>query len=88
MSWQMAAGETRTLRASCLDFSAHGARIECSQRIGSRTTVYVQAPAYGLMGSATVRYCRSQGVKYQIGLEFTWAADLVEAARKKVLESS
>jgi hypothetical protein len=35
------------------------------------------------MGSATVRYCKPRGLKYNVGLEFTWAADLAEAGRKK-----
>ena len=85
LSWQATGGETRTVRATCLDISPQGARIECSQKIGARTNVYLQAAAYGLMGNASVRYCRPNGLKYHIGLEFTWAAALAEAGRKKAL---
>ena len=84
VSWQVTSGETRTVRATCLDVSAQGARIECSQQIGARVNVYLQAPSYGLMGSATVRYCRPHGLKYHIGLEFTWAAALAAEGRKRM----
>ena len=33
------------------------------QPIELRTNVYVQAPAFGLMGNASVRYCRRSGMK-------------------------
>jgi hypothetical protein len=36
------------------------------------------------MGNATVRYCRRQGLKFAIGLEFTWAAALAEEGRKRM----
>ena len=83
LSWQVAGTETRTVRAICLDISAQGARIACTQPIAARSCVYLQAPSFGLMGSATVRYCKPRGLKYNVGLEFTWAADLAEAGRKK-----
>jgi len=88
VSWQVTSGETRTVRATCLEVSAQGARIECSQPVAARANVYLQAPSYGLMGNATVRYCRPHGLKYHIGLEFTWAAALAEAGRKKALRNT
>jgi hypothetical protein len=88
VSWQVTSRETRTVRATCLDVSAHGACIECSQAIGARTNVYLQAPSLGLMGNASVRYCRPHGPRYRIGLEFTWAAALAEAGRKNALRNA
>jgi hypothetical protein len=48
----------------------------------ARSNVYLSAAGYCLMGNATVRYCRRQGMKYSVGLEFTWAAALAEEGRK------
>ena len=50
VSWQVTGGDTRTVRATCMDVSARGARIECSQQIGARVNVYLQAPSYGSHG--------------------------------------
>jgi hypothetical protein len=87
VSWQLG-GETRATRAICLDVSASGARIECNQPLVARSNLYLQAPTYGLMGNATVRYCRRHGLKYHIGLEFTWAAALAEEGRKQALRKN
>src|SRR5690242_19245638 len=76
LSWQLPNGETRSARATCRDVSKDGARLDCSEAVSVRSSVYVQAPKYGLMGHATVRYCRKQGLKNSIGLEFSWAAAL------------
>jgi len=88
VSWQLPSGETRAVRANCLDVSANGACIECSVPFVSRSNLYLQAPSYGLMGNASVRYCRRQGAKYRVGLEFTWAAALAEKGRISALRST
>jgi hypothetical protein len=85
ISWQRATGETCNTRATCREVSLHGARIECPEPLVVRSSVYLSAPSYGLMGNATVRYCRRYGLKYAIGLEFTWAAALAEEGRKRIL---
>lgn len=85
ISWQRATGESCTTRATCLEVSLHGARVECTEPLVARSSVYISAMTYGLMGNATVRYCRRQGMKYVIGLEFTWAAALAEEGRKQML---
>ena len=84
ISWQRASGESCTTRAACQDVSPRGAMVECSEPIAARSSVYVSAPSYGLMGNATVRYCRRKGIKFAIGLEFTWAAALAEEGRKRM----
>jgi len=88
ISWQTDSGESRAVWATCLDVSAEGAGVECRVPLPFRAVVYMKAPSYGLMGNATVRYCRSQGFKYHVGLEFSWAAALAEAGRKQALNSS
>jgi len=88
ISWHTRAGETRSARAKCLDLSAEGARIECSQPIDLRANVYLQAAAHGLMGDATVRYCVRAGLKYHIGLLFNAASSLADKGRKHCLRES
>jgi PilZ domain len=83
--WQLGTGEPRVVRATCLDVSPKGARIECPQQLTVRSIIYLKAPSYGLMGSATVRFCRPHGLRYHVGLEFTWAAMLAEQGRKQAL---
>jgi hypothetical protein len=49
--------------------------------------VYLQAPAYGLMGNATVRYCRRSGMKHIVGLLFSSAAREAEQGRRRLILS-
>jgi len=88
LSWQLSSGETHIARATFVDVSDRGARVECTELLAARSNVYLQAPSYGQMGNATVRYCRRQGLKYSIGLEFTWAAALAEEGRKRVAQET
>jgi len=87
VSWQIRSGEMKTIRAKCVDFSDHGARIECEQPIDLRTNVYLRAPQFGLMGNASVRYCRRSGVKHIVGLLFSSAASQAEQGRKRLIRS-
>ena len=72
------------MRGKCLDISDDGARIECELPLDFRSNVFVKAPAHGLMGNATVRYCRSNGIKHVIGLMFSSALSEGEMGRKRV----
>lgn len=85
VSWQTRSGEMQTIRAKCTDISELGARIECEQPIDFRTNVYVQAPAHGLMGNATVRYCRRSGLKHIVGLMFSSAASQADQGRRRLV---
>jgi len=87
VSWQTRSGETKVIRAKCVDLSDQGARIECEPPIDFGTSVYLQAPGHGLMGNASVRYCRRSGVKYIIGLMFSSAASQAEQGRKRLIKS-
>ena len=60
VSWQTRSGETRVIRAKCIEISDQGARIECENPIDLRTRVYLQAPAYGLTFSALLRFTGSR----------------------------
>lgn len=85
VSWQNPSGQMTTIRAKCTDLSELGARIECELPIGFRTQVYLQAPAHGLMGTATVRYCRRSGLKHIVGLLFSSVASQADEGRKRLI---
>jgi hypothetical protein len=87
VSWQGPSGEVKTIRAKCLDISDLGARIECEPAIDSRTNVFVEAPAHGLLGNASVRYCRRSGMKHIIGLMFSAPASQADEGRKRLIRS-
>jgi hypothetical protein len=50
--------------------SQAGALVETKEPISTSSVVYVKVGAFGLMGSASVRYCAARGSKYRIGLYF------------------
>jgi hypothetical protein len=87
VSWEIGSGDMKTVRATCTDLSDQGARIECEPAIECRTSVYVQAPAFGMMGQASVRYCRRSGMKHVIGLLFNAPASQADQGRKYLIES-
>jgi hypothetical protein len=48
--------------------------------------VYLQAPGYGAIGNATVRYCVRTGLKYRIGVLFSAPTKWADSARQKYLD--
>ena len=85
VSWQTRSGETRIIRAKRTELSDQGARIECDNPIDLHTSVYLQAPAYGMMGNASVRYCRRSGIKHIVGLLFSSAASQADQGRRRLI---
>lgn len=71
MSWRDNGGNTRFLRARCVDISESGARAESGEAIETNTEVFVRVDDYGLVGCARVRHCGRHGAKYVLGLEMT-----------------
>lgn len=88
VSWRSRAGDVKLARAQCVDFSQQGARIICEQPIDVRTNVYLKAPSLGLLGNASVRYCRRAGLKHMIGLMFSSPLSQAETGRKRCLAES
>jgi hypothetical protein len=86
ISWPSSSGEVKLMRAKCLDLSEEGACLECDQPLDLRMNVYLQAPAYGLLGNASVRHCQRSGVKYIVGLLFGSATTLADRGRKRCLD--
>jgi hypothetical protein len=85
LSWKDARGRVQNLRARCLDLSAEGARLETDTPIPARTSITVQSSRYGSLGTASVRHCVRQTLKYTIGVEFTSSLALASQARKRCL---
>ena len=48
--------------------------------------VVVNSQHFGRMGDASVRYCRRNGMKYQVGLQFSVVFGLSDPARKNILD--
>lgn len=70
----------------CVDLSASGARVEARDGMEVRTLVLVTSEQFGRMGNATIRYCRREGMKHILGLQFSTAFGLSDPARKKILD--
>ena len=86
ISWKDARGRVQNLRAKCLDLSAEGARLEIDTPIPARTSITLQSARYGSLGTASVRHCVRQTLKYSIGVEFTSALALAGTGRKRCLD--
>jgi hypothetical protein len=86
VSWQTRSGENKFARGKIIDLSLQGAGIESTQPIDPHTLVYLQAPGYGAIGNATVRYCVRTGLKYRIGVLFSAPTKWADSARQKYLD--
>jgi hypothetical protein len=75
--WQDRFGRDKWAKAMFLDISASGARFEMPEPVELRSVVSMSSPAANLHAAqATVRFCKRQGNKYLVGVEFvggfTW----------------
>jgi len=86
LAWADSAGGRQSLSARCMDLSASGMRIETRDPLQVRLLTVVQSGHFGRMGHATVRYCRREGMKYSVGLQFSVAFGLGDPVRKQILE--
>src|SRR5665213_1609393 len=85
--WQdPATGGVRRISARCTDLSASGARVETTDRFSPQSLVLVSSEQFGRMGNATVRYCRREGMRFAVGLQFTSVFGLSDPARRSILE--
>lgn len=75
LSWDER-GNPRFGQGKCLDISEHGMRIETPYPIEARSFAVVRLENTTISGHASVRYCRRDGSKYLLGLEFTSSLDL------------
>ncbi len=85
LTWQKG-GSLQRVVGRCVDLSSAGAQLETKDRIEHRSTVLVHSEQFGRMGMAVVRYCKRDGMKYKVGLQFIGAFGLSDPARKSVLD--
>jgi hypothetical protein len=80
-------GSVMSAPVNCLDVSDNGFRIACPEQIDVREVVYVKSPKHDPLGTASVRFCRFAGMRYQLGLEFRAPQDLAPEHRQRYLGS-
>jgi hypothetical protein len=68
--WQDRLGRDKWAKATLLDVSASGARFQMPEPLELRSVVGVTCQAARLHAQATVRFCKREGNKYIIGVEF------------------
>jgi hypothetical protein len=86
LSWQTANGLLHRVTGRCVDLSPSGAKLKTIDRLETGTGVLVHSEQFGRMGMANIRYCVRQGMKYEVGLQFSAAFGLSDPVRKKILE--
>jgi hypothetical protein len=86
--WTDPRGLPKTLSARCLDLSAEGARLETDVPLPARANIALLSARYGTLGTASVRYCTRDGLKYSVGVEFTSPLSLASPGRKRCLEDA
>jgi hypothetical protein len=81
-------GTQLTAQVRGSDLTRLGASVISRHFIGPGSVVFVDLPAYHLMGAGHVLHCRQHGLKYSVGMEFrsplirsyegTWALSVVK----------
>ncbi|MCC6591097.1 MAG: PilZ domain-containing protein [Bryobacterales bacterium] len=69
--WTGENGQACFCMAQAVNISESGLRLESDHAVPLRSYVNFQVENSDVQGSASVRSCRHQGMKYCIGLEFT-----------------
>lgn len=69
--WRDAAGDDKFIKAPVRDLSPSGAGLQIIEPVEVRSTVILRAEKLGIHGRGLVRYCWRQGLKYNIGVEFS-----------------
>lgn len=70
VSWQDSHGSFRAIQAQGVNISETGLEIEIPDSIDRGSNVTVRAEKLRLSAAAVVRYCRRNGPKFRLGLEF------------------
>ena len=85
LSWQAKHGAIQRVSGRCVDWSPSGANLQMKERLETHTAVLVHSEQFGRMGDASVRYCRREGMKYSVGLQFRTAFGMGDPVRRKIL---
>jgi hypothetical protein len=86
LSWQAANGANQRVSGRCVDLSPSGAKLETQNPLEARAQILMHSEAFGRMGVGTIRYCRRDGMKYRVGLQFGAVFELSDPVRRKILE--
>lgn len=70
LTWSDRLGRAKTARCRCIDISPKGMLAMIPDRVKFRSFIHVHAPAIGLVGQATVRHQKPEGLNFVTGLEF------------------
>ena len=70
LTWSDRIGRAKTARCRCIDISPKGMLAMIPDRLEFRSFIHVHAPALGLVGQATVRHQKPEGLNFVTGLEF------------------
>ena len=87
LSWEAKNGGVQRVAARCLNLSPSGAKLETKDPVEVRAGVLIHSGRFGRMGMASIRYCVRDGMKYEVGLEFSAPFALGDPVRKKILEN-
>jgi hypothetical protein len=86
VSWKDPRGLIKKVQAKCVDLSAEGACLETNTPIPARTSITLHSARHGSLGTASVRHCVRDALKYTIGVEFTSVLPLAQLGRKRCFE--
>jgi hypothetical protein len=86
VSWKDSRGLIKKVQARCVDLSAEGACLETDTPIPTRTSITLHSARHGSLGTASVRHCVRDALKYSIGVEFTSALTLAQLGRKRCFQ--
>jgi hypothetical protein len=87
LSFLGAKGDLQRVAGRCVNLSSSGARLETKDQLAIRSTVLLHSEHFGRMGTASVRYCVRDGMKYSVGVQFASVFPLSDPERRKMLES-
>ncbi len=85
LSWQTGHVVRRTT-GRCVDLSASEVRLETIDPLQPGTAVLVLSNHFGRLGTAAVKYCRRNTMRYEVGVSFGVALQLSDPARRRILE--
>jgi hypothetical protein len=79
LKWEDGRNRERMLRATIVDISADGLRLQVGETVPLDSAVLFDAPDLGIFGKGSVRHCSSSAGEYLIGVECRGQESLVPA---------
>ena len=88
LSWEDARGVHRLSKGKCVNISERGLRVLVSDEIPVRSYVSFRVKSLRFSGGGSVRNARRQGLRFEIGIEFSGALRLPQIAQNKATETA